>query len=185
MGMLSLEHGKAAYRADFVLYACAVVGLATFLAVSIPGPMQAQSLALAVFGFIAWTGIEYSLHRFVLHGIEPFKSWHARHHHRPAARICMPTIFSASLIFVLAFVPAFALLGRWGACGFTLGVTTGYLAYGTTHHAVHNWRARGTWLTKRKQWHALHHGGRGGYGVTTDFWDRLFAKMALGRTTNQ
>ncbi len=174
MSLLTLEHGRAAYLADFAVYGCAVVGLAAFLAMSCPEALRAESIVLVALGIVAWTLIEYSLHRFVLHGVEPFKRWHAQHHHRPRARICMPTILSASLIFLFAFAPAFGLVGVWGASAFTLGVLTGYVAYGTTHHAVHHWRPRGRWLARRKHRHALHHGGKGGYGVTTDLWDRVF-----------
>jgi len=183
MGLLSLEHGKAAYRADFALYGSAVVGLAAFLVVSGPPAQRLEALAFAALGLGGWTAIEYALHRFLLHGIDPFKRWHEEHHRRPGALICIPTIFSASLIFVLAFVPAFVLVGLWNACALTLGVIAGYVLYGATHHAVHHWRARSPWLTRRKRWHALHHRGGasvGGYGVTTAFWDHVFGSAGTG-----
>lgn len=74
MGLLSLEHSKAAYRADLALHGAAVAGLA------------------------GWTAIEYAMHRFVLHGMPPFRAWHALHHARPSARIGAPTLLSGSLI---------------------------------------------------------------------------------------
>jgi sterol desaturase/sphingolipid hydroxylase (fatty acid hydroxylase superfamily) len=177
MGLLTMEHGKTAYRADFALYGTAVVALGTFLLVAGPHGLRLEFLALALLGLASWTAIEYFLHRFVLHGVAPFKGWHEQHHQRPAALICAPTILSASLIFVLVFLPVLALGGFWPACALTLGVLTGYLLYAITHHATHHWRADNAWLKRRKRWHALHHHDAGrpaGYGVTSAFWDHVF-----------
>ena len=177
MGLFSLEHGKAAYRADFALYGAAVLGLAAFLLAGEPQVPRLQVVAFALLGLASWTGIEYALHRFVLHGLQPFKGWHELHHQRPMAIISAPTILSASLITALVFVPAYALSDLWHACALTLGVLAGYLAYGVTHHATHHWRAQGGWLKRRKRWHALHHHATdvpGCYGVTSEFWDHVF-----------
>ena len=177
MGLFTIEHGEAAYRADFALYGIAVAALAVFLPVAGPPGLQLELLALALLGLAGWTAIEYAIHRFVLHGLAPFKRWHEEHHQRPTALIGAPTILSASLIFGLVFLPALALGGPWRACALTLGVLTGYLLYAITHHAAHHWPAESAWLKRRKRWHALHHhdaGRRGGYGVTSAFWDHVF-----------
>ena len=133
--------------------------------------------AIALAGLVSWTAIEYALHRFVLHGMQPFARWHAEHHQRPRALICSPTIVSASLIVTLVFLPALLLGGLWRACALTLGVLAGYLAYAITHHATHHWRADNAWMKDRKRWHALHHRQAdhpGHYGVTSAFWDHVF-----------
>lgn len=177
MSLLSIEHSKAAYAADVALYAAAVVaGAATLLARG-PAALWLPLLACTLAGLVGWTAIEYGLHRFVLHGLAPFSRWHLQHHQRPSALICAPTLLSASLIAGLIFVPALLASDAWFALAFTLGVLIGYLAYTVTHHATHHWRADGAWLRRRKRWHALHH--RPGtpmacYGVTSDFWDRVF-----------
>ena len=178
MNLFRLEHSEAAYRADFALYGAAVPLLAVFVLADGPRGQWPASLAFAAVGLGAWTLIEYALHRFVLHGIEPFRGWHAEHHQRPAALICAPTLLSATLIFALVFVPSWLLGGLWRAGALTLGVLAGYLVYAITHHATHHWRARSAWLMQRKRWHALHHhtaGAAGCYGVTSGFWDRVFA----------
>ena len=175
--LFTLEHGKAAYGADFALYLSGVVAIAAFLLVSGPSGHWPASLTLIALGLGGWTIIEYLLHRFVLHGVRPFKSWHEEHHRRPTALICAPTIFSASLVVVLVFLPAFLLGGVWDACALTLGLVIGYLLYAITHHATHHWQAKSPWLQSRKRWHALHHhraGTLGGFGVTTAFWDHVF-----------
>ena len=176
MGLLTLEHSKAAYRTDFALYASAVVGLAAFLLAAGPREYRLAVLTCALLGLFGWTAIEYALHRFVLHGLPPFRRWHAEHHDRPSALICAPTLVSAALIAVLVFLPALLLSNLWHACGLTFGVLAGYLAYAITHHATHHWRTDNPWLKRRKRWHALHHhaGPPGCYGVTSAFWDHVF-----------
>lgn len=178
MGLLSLEHSKGAYRADFALYGVWVAALAAFLLLATPRALRLETGLLAVAGALGWSAIEYVLHRYVLHGLQPFRGWHEQHHRRPTALICAPTILSASLIGTLVFLPALVLGGPWRACALTLGVSAGYLAYAVTHHATHHWRADSAWLKRRKRWHALHHHGmeRPGccYGVTSGLWDRVF-----------
>jgi cyclopropane-fatty-acyl-phospholipid synthase len=176
MSPFTLEHSRWAYRADFALYGTAVVLLAAFLLAAGPHELRLEIWALALLGLASWSAIEYALHRFVLHGLQPFQRWHAEHHERPTALICSPTLFSATLIATLVFLPALVLGNLWRACALTLGVLSGYLAYAITHHATHHWRADNAWLKQRKRWHALHHHRDGPrcYGVTSTFWDRVF-----------
>jgi len=176
MGVLTFEHSRLAYFADFALYGSAVVLLAAFLLIAGPGEQWLEIVIFATVGLGGWTAIEYVFHRFVLHGLQPFRRWHLEHHRRPAALICTPTIFSATLIVVLVFLPSLLLSDLWRACALTLGLLTGYLGYAITHHAVHHWRTNNAFLTRRKRWHALHHHSEqaGCYGVTSSFWDLVF-----------
>ena len=188
MGLFALEHSKAAYRLDFAVYGGLVVGLAAVLLVAGPRQRGWEITAFALLGLAGWTAIEYALHRFVLHGMDPFRRWHAEHHDRPQALICAPTLFSASLIAALIFLPALLLGGIWIACALTLGVLTGYLAYAVTHHATHHWRADNAWLRRCKLNHARHHHhtlAPGAYGVTSAFWDHVFGSAPGRRTTGR
>ena len=180
MHIFTLEHSKTAYRVDFALYCAIVVALAIFLMVNGPREQRVEITAFALAGLISWTAIEYALHRFVLHGLQPFRRWHEEHHRRPMALIFTPTILSAALIVILIFIPALLVAGLWCAFALTLGVLTGYLSYTITHHAVHHWRADSAWLKKRKRWHALHHHRieqSGYYGVTSSFLDHVFGSI--------
>ena len=179
MGILSIEHGKAAYRADFALYGAAVIVLTGVLLAGAPREHGLAIASCVLLGAWGWSGFEYLLHRFLLHGVVPFNCWHAAHHERPRAMICAPTILSASLIVGFVFLPALLLADLWIACALTLGLLAGYFAYGVTHHATHHWRAGSTWLRERKRWHAMHHhaGTHCCYGVTTSFWDRVFGTV--------
>jgi hypothetical protein len=76
MGLLTTEHGKAWYRADFVLYVVAAAVLAFLLAVVAPYDRRTEIMALALLGLAGGTLVEYVLHRFVLHGLRPFRTWH-------------------------------------------------------------------------------------------------------------
>jgi len=177
MGLLTTEHGKAGYLADFVLYFVASATLAVLLAVVAPYARRTEILAFALLGLVAWTLVEYVLHRFVLHGIQPFKAWHAEHHRRPRALIGTPTILSAALIAALVFLPALVLSDLWRASALTFGLLTGYLVYAIVHHATHHWRVDNAWLRKVKRHHALHHSPiavPGRYGVSSAFWDAVF-----------
>lgn len=183
MGVMKFEHSKLAYQADFAVYALLIVAVATYLIAFIAGRDWLNGIFLIFFimlGLGSWSLIEYALHRFVLHGLHPFKRWHLEHHARPTALISAPTLLSSCLIFVLVFLPAWALQDLQRAAALTLGVLVGYLTYATIHHGVHHWRVTWPWLAKRKRWHALHHHidakhAPSRYGVSTSFWDLAFA----------
>lgn len=181
MRIFTIEHSQAAYRADFVLYGLAIVGLAAFLGVAAPLGHGVDIVAFTLLGLGSWTAVEYALHRFVLHGLQPFADWHAQHHARPTALICTPTLLSSALVALLIFLPVMLMGDLWRACSLTLGVLTGYLGYAVAHHAIHHSRSRSAWLRERKRWHARHHheaGAPGCYGVTTSFWDRVFSSVS-------
>ena len=177
MRIFSLEHSKRAYVSDFLFYATSILVLVVLLVRRAIGSQPLMAAALVGVGFVAWTLVEYLMHRFVLHAWSPFDSWHARHHDHPGRLLSSPTILSGSLIVWLVFVPVFLLAGILCAEALTTGLTVGYLYYSIVHHATHHWRASSDWLRKRKRWHALHHHRRlpcKHFGVTTDFWDRVF-----------
>ena len=176
--VFALEHSPLAYAVDFIFYGVLTASLAMTLVVFGLGKHPFQLAAIACTGAIAWTLFEYAIHRFVLHGLRPFSDWHAEHHRRPMALICAPTLVSAALIVAVVVVPALLWIGALRAGALTLGVLAGYLAYSTMHHAAHHWRPSSGWARACKRRHALHHqhAGRGGhYGVTSGFWDRVFA----------
>jgi cyclopropane-fatty-acyl-phospholipid synthase len=175
-GMFSLEHSKTGYWSDFAIYSVVIAGATVGLLVPDHGVERGSLIVLAAIGLSTWSLVEYAMHRFVLHGVEPFKSWHLKHHERPSALISAPTTLSASLIAGLVFAPALFIAGVWWAAALTLGFTVGYLAYAVCHHGTHHWKPRGKWLKDRKRWHAIHHRSSHGqcYGVTTMLWDRVF-----------
>ena len=186
MGFFSLEHGKVAYVADFVAYGVVVTTLVVWLfSLELSGARALQALARSGVGLLGWSAVEYAVHRFVLHGMPPFKRWHAEHHARPAALLGAPTPLSAALLAALLVVPAWLLGDPWRAGGLVLGMLAGYLAYAITHHVIHHVRAsEKSWLRRRQVWHERHHQGKdpGCYGVTSGLWDQVFG---TGRSSHE
>ncbi|ATE60488.1 sterol desaturase family protein [Thauera sinica] len=128
-------------------------------------------------GLALWTLLEYLLHRFVLHGIEPFRRWHAQHHHRPDEPMRTPLLFSALLLIALVAIPMLTIGDRWLATGLALGLLAGHVAQEITHHALHARRhPAGHWLAACMRQHRLHHCRcpSCAYGTMTTFWDRAF-----------
>jgi cyclopropane-fatty-acyl-phospholipid synthase len=178
--LFTIEHSVSEYRADFVVYGAAWLSLLAYLTLATPGSMRWSVVSLSIIGSVAWSLVEYLVHRFVLHGLRPFSDWHTAHHRHPTALICTPTLLSAALMVSLVLLPALALADRWGAFGLTFGMLSGYLAYTVTHHAMHHGRTARRWLHGRRRWHAAHHaGGSGRYGVTSAFWDHVFRSVRM------
>lgn len=182
MDFLSLEQDAGLVWMDFGFYGLVVAGLVALVLYTVPSGQAWQALAWAGAGIVGWTLVEYGLHRFVLHGLEPFKRWHGLHHAHPHALIATPTVLTAGLFALLAGLPAWWLLPVWMAGTLVLGILVGYLIYIVTHHAVHHAASRSGWLHRRKLWHALHHrqGARGCYGVSTPAWDHVFRSARTG-----
>ena len=67
---------KTAYYADFVVYALLVAALILSAAVGPDRTEQIKWLAAFIAGIALWTLLEYLLHRFVLHQIQPFGGPH-------------------------------------------------------------------------------------------------------------
>jgi cyclopropane-fatty-acyl-phospholipid synthase len=183
MSLFTTDHSKTAYRVDLALYGGAVAGLAVFLLVESPRELGMGLALLAFAGLAGWTLLEYALHRYLLHGVQPFLRWHQEHHDRPQALICTPTILSATLVVTLVLLPSLALGDVWRSGALSLGVLAGYFAYAITHHTTHHWHGGSGWIKERRRWHALHHhrNASGNYGVTTAFWDRAFGSDGESR----
>ena len=176
MALLSIHHSPAAQWADFFVYGSAALVLSVWLALQAPGADARVLLGwavLALLGVFAWTLLEYLLHRFVLHGLQPFARWHAQHHRAPAALIGTPTVVSAPLFALLVALPAALLLGPLQGVVFTWGALLGYLAYSATHHVLHHRPLTHPWWQRRKFAHAKHHHLMQPccFGVTSGFWD--------------
>jgi cyclopropane-fatty-acyl-phospholipid synthase len=155
-------------------------------------PLDLRLLGWVAVGALGWTLLEYLLHRFVLHGLPPFRRWHVEHHRRPTALIAAPTLLSAA-IFASVLLPAAWLLGTRPAAALGIGLLGGYFVYGLIHHAIHRPMTHHAthfgrrWLLKRRLWHGRHHrrmhlvpdqpqssAMEGYYGVSSVFWDRVF-----------
>jgi sterol desaturase/sphingolipid hydroxylase (fatty acid hydroxylase superfamily) len=181
MTLLKIEHSKVEYYADFGVYLLVIILAAGYLAGFAPRAAWPEIAAVALSGLIGFSLLEYAVHRFIFHGLEPFKSWHAEHHRRPQALIGTPTIVTVAILVVCIFLPVAAIGDRWLGTALSLGMAAGFLGYGWLHHSTHHARAKTRWMKNRKRVHAVHHasGGVCLYGVTTSVWDHLFGSVHL------
>ncbi len=149
-------------------------------------PAACGNLAL---GIMAWTLVEYLLHRFLFH-FKPkhafarriFYLVHEIHHEYPndSKRLVMPPIES---------VPVAAFL-YWGLglllpesifFPFGVGLIIGYLSYDMIHYSVHRLPMKGKLGNFLKQYHLRHRFQQEhrGYGVSSPLWDLLFHTFPL------
>jgi sterol desaturase/sphingolipid hydroxylase (fatty acid hydroxylase superfamily) len=166
---------KFGYYLDFGVYPLLIVALAV-IDYAYAGDTVAWLRWVAT-GFIAWTLIEYWLHRLVFHGARSaIAKMHLQHHANPGAFYGVPTWYS--LIFFLASsLPVLGFLGLERGIAAMIGLLVGYTLYIGVHDAVHHpssyLHPLFSRLTIR---HLRHHfqNGDAGFGVTSDFWDRVF-----------
>ena len=142
------------------------------------------TLGLVGAGWLAWTLIEYLLHRFLFHWRGEGEAaetraflMHGYHHVYPddGMRLVAPPIMSwgPAVIVALAW---WALLGTRTWAPVFAGTAAGYVAYDWIHYYTHHGRPRwrlGKWL---RRYHMLHHHRDEGayYGVSSPLWDLVF-----------
>jgi sterol desaturase/sphingolipid hydroxylase (fatty acid hydroxylase superfamily) len=166
---------KTTYYVDFYVYPVVIAMLAAMLLAASHGETGIW-LACFVAGLLAWTLIEYVMHRLVFHHMPLMQPMHETHHDEPTALIGTPVWVSGSVVLAM-FVALWQGGGLTVASGTTAGLTAGYLWYISVHHAVHHWHPRhASYLYRAKRRHAQHHFSNEtcNFGVTTAIWDRLF-----------
>ncbi|MEM1028883.1 MAG: sterol desaturase family protein [Myxococcota bacterium] len=144
------------------------------------GMSAALLVALAAAGWLAWSLVEYLLHRYVFHYVKP-RPWqrrfhfiaHGVHHDFPqdAARLVMPLGVSIPLGLAF-FLVALALFPLDITIALMVGFGGGYLLYDAIHYATHHLRPRTRLGKYLKKYHMVHHTGvEGLWGVSQPLWD--------------
>lgn len=168
---------KASYYADFVVYpplVLVLVGVASLTSTSLSWLGWISECSI---GIVAWTFVEYVMHRFVFHRVPLLTRMHDMHHANPSAFLGTPLWLSLTVGVLCVFLPMWWAAGLEVASGITAGMMLGYLWYIGVHHAIHHWRLdHASFLYRAKRRHVLHHCHRqdGNFGVTSAFWDRVF-----------
>lgn len=149
----------AGYFLDFALVPIAVGALLW------SAPISALDLTM---GILAWSLVEYWVHRLVFHGKTPFEPMHQMHHALPKDMIGVASwgTFAGFAAICLLFGPSFC-----------AGVMLGYLAYCAIHVRMHHGKRQNFSRYVRFMFdhHAGHHrGGHGNYGVSSPVWDFVF-----------
>ena len=139
------------------------------------------TLAVAfLLGCMAWTLVEYVLHRFVFHARSargPGAKEHRRHHAQvdyfaPSWQKAAAAIAAIAMLLPLLSLLAGLTLGA--TC--TLGFVAMYVLYEVLHRRAHTHPPRNRYGRWRRKNHFAHHFAdpRLAQGVTTPFWDIAF-----------
>jgi len=172
-----MKMSRLGYFSEFLLFP-PLLAIAMLLAYRSPAPLHPLTMAgFYLAGVIAWTLIEYVLHRAVFHHAPILSQIHELHHDFPQDLIGTPGWASASIGLVLFAAPLYAVLGLDLGLAATAGLITGYLWYVFVHYATHHFRPRrDTYLYRARVRHSRHHhlSHDGNFGVTTGFWDHVF-----------
>ena len=98
-----------AYPASLVV---PVAGLGVLMLAWPAGLGVGWAMLMGLAGLVGWTLIEYLLHRFVLHRVEPFRAWHVEHHRHATDPIRVPLSFSIALVLSMMVLPVLLLSAR-------------------------------------------------------------------------
>ncbi|XP_044515301.1 fatty acid 2-hydroxylase, partial [Gracilinanus agilis] len=142
---------------------------------------------LFVLGLLAWSAIEYILHRFVFHMKPPASNHylimfhfliHGQHHKSPYddSRLVFPPV-AASVVVVFLYLLLGLLLPEAIAGIIFTGGLLGYIIYDMMHYYLHYGSpSKGTYLYEMKVYHVKHHFEcqKSGFGVSSKIWDRSF-----------
>ena len=143
-------------------------------------------LAVAVLGIVAFTFVEYMIHKHFFH-MEPDTpikdklqyGIHGVHHDYPRDkdRLAMPPFVSAAYAAILYLV--FTLLMGDFALYFLPGFLVGYAGYLGVHYVVHVYNPPKNFLKVLWVNHAIHHykNPDSAFGVSSPLWDYLLGTL--------
>jgi len=154
------------------------------------------ALSVFAFGFLAWTLLEYLLHRFVFHLLpEPtFESklkqfmMHGYHHEFPndRMRLVAPLLLSVP-ISVLVAGAYLVLAGPYYGRLLFAGTVFGYITYDCVHYYTHHFRPTTRLGKFLRRYHMEHHykDSESHFGISSPLWDWVFgtAERAEGDIT--
>ena len=131
-------------------------------------------------GLVAWTLLEYALHRFAFHELR-LGSRMAEEHLRHHAEVSYFAPWSAKVGLAVPGLAALTAgggpaLGAGGAAGLAAGVVAGWLGYEWLHRRLHTHgpaTAYGRWA-RRHHFHHHFRDPRANHGVTSPLWDHVF-----------
>lgn len=135
-----------------------------------------EMFAILGAGMISWTLYEYLMHRFLFHRHPWFIDQHDDHHRAPKALVGNKPWMTAAATCVV-WGGFYLILGENFASSYTSGVLLGYLIYSGVHVNLHHGDPQTFTriLSHLHRHHSAHHrGGKTNFGVSVDWWDRIF-----------
>lgn len=176
---------RAHWASPYILHVPVVAACMAFGTARL-GPGAA--LALLAGGALAWSFVEYWLHRLFFHmradtdarRVTAFIV-HRHHHVAPAdrARLVATPLQSGGLALLLFGLYGLAAgpVARWPLLAGTL---LGYLGYELAHYSAHHRRPRSALGRALRRHHLRHHFGDGArdFGISTPLWDVVFGTLS-------
>jgi sterol desaturase/sphingolipid hydroxylase (fatty acid hydroxylase superfamily) len=144
------------------------------------------TISMFILGFIAFTWVEYMIHRYLFH-MSTFTKWrekfqytvHGVHHEFPKdkERLAMPPVLSVTIATILLLL--FRLVMGDFAFSFLPGFLVGYAFYLAVHYMVHVYQPPKNFLKTLWINHAVHHYKHGEYifGVSSPLWDYVYGTL--------
>jgi sterol desaturase/sphingolipid hydroxylase (fatty acid hydroxylase superfamily) len=142
-------------------------------------------------GMVAWTLLEYLVHRYVLHGRFPagpgvyrrfthrfFDPLHWEHHARPWDSNHINGTLKDTLPFSAVFIALGLLTPRQIGAVFVAGLLRAYVIEEWVHQSVHYNNFNNRYFRYIRRHHLYHHSPKGmnaGYGLTNGFWDVVWS----------
>lgn len=147
-------------------------------------PAAACGRALA--GALAWTFVEYALHRWVFHfqprgDVGRVVTWllHRHHHHHPGARDRLAATPPQALGLLIPVSVIAARADPQGWTWFAAGLGLAWLVYEGLHWSFHHRSPRtrlGRWL-RRHHLHHHHVDDQTAFGISSPLWDLVLGTL--------
>jgi len=146
----------------------------------------ATTVGMFFLGMLAFTWVEYMVHRYVFHMKADTESrakaqytMHGVHHEFPKdkTRLAMPPILSITISTLLLLL--FRLVLGDLVFSFLPGFLVGYAAYLSVHYMVHAFQPPRNFLKILWLNHSVHHykNGEVVFGVSSPLWDYIYGTM--------
>lgn len=160
-----------------------VIVYAGYLAVNDPNLSMFDFFAWFMLGLLAWTAVEYMMHRYVFH-FHPSSEWgkklhfifHGIHHDYPCDRLRLVLPPSVSIPLATGFYFLWrSIIPTPGLYAFFSAFILGYLLYDMFHYAIHHLEVKGKLWNQLKTHHLKHHyvDPEKGFGVSSPLWDHI------------
>jgi sterol desaturase/sphingolipid hydroxylase (fatty acid hydroxylase superfamily) len=144
------------------------------------------TVAMFLFGFVAFTWVEYATHRYIFHMStytqlrEKFQyTVHGVHHEYPKdkERLAMPPLLSITISTLLLLL--FRLIMGDFAFAFLPGFLVGYAFYLSVHYMVHVYQPPKNFMKILWINHSIHHYKHGEFvfGVSSPLWDYIYGTI--------
>jgi sterol desaturase/sphingolipid hydroxylase (fatty acid hydroxylase superfamily) len=147
-------------------------------------------------GVLAWTLLEYGLHRFVFHVQIPLRNLrlrelvnasHLSHHASPRDpnKVLVQPLYGLVISAVLYGLIYAAFRSPLSATIIMTGIWTGFLYYEAVHYRVHFSLSPSGLIARQRRTHFYHHftNNKRCFGVTSPLWDYVFGTTLSERTS--